>query len=108
MHERLELPRDIAVVDEEVLFDFEANVDLPVQPLEVAGALAPDAVPKDQVLGAGGSADRIRLHEPHPIEGAFERRRREEAARDGEAAKVFEGKGGGAHDGDLRCSVCAE
>ena len=50
-------------------------------------------MPQGQVLRARGRANRVGLHEAEPVEGARQRRRRKEAARDGEAAEVVEGQG---------------
>ena len=86
MHQRLHAPGHEAVVDEEILFDRQRLVAR----LEVAGAVALDARPQRQVLGAGRGSDGIGLHEAQPIERAFERRRRKQAAADGEAPQILE------------------
>ncbi len=86
VHQRLDPRRDEAVVDEDVLGDVERRIP----PLEIAGAVARDAVPQDQVLGSRRGADGIRLHEAEPIDRARQRRRPEQAAGDGEAAQVVE------------------
>ena len=87
MHQRLDAGADEAVVDEEVLFDRERSV----APLEVAGAVVPNAVPQRQILGAGGRANRIGLHEAESLDGTTERGRRTQAARYSQAPEVVEG-----------------
>ena len=59
MHQRQMLPRQEAVVDEAILLDREPRVAA----LEVAGAIAGDAVAQGQVLGARRRADRVGLDE---------------------------------------------
>ena len=59
MHQRQVLPRQEAVVDEAVLLDREPGVAA----LEVAGAIAGDAMAQRQVLGARRRADRVGLDE---------------------------------------------
>jgi len=59
MHEREDASRYEAVVDETVLVDRQARVAA----LEVAGAIAVDAVAQRQVLGARRRADRVGLDE---------------------------------------------
>ncbi len=54
--------RHEAVGVEEVLLQPEARE----APLQVAGAIAGDAMPQDQVLGPGRRADRVGLHEARP------------------------------------------
>ena len=86
MHQRLHRPCHEAVVDEEVLFDRQRLIPR----LEVAGAVALDARPQRQVLGAGRGADGIGLHEAEPIERVFERGRRKQAAADGKAPQILQ------------------
>src|SRR5262249_47273390 len=74
MHRRPDLARQGAVGDEEVLFDRGRGITPP----EVAGAVAFHAVRQDQVLGARGRADRIRLHEAEAADRVLERGRREQ------------------------------
>ena len=56
--------------------------------LEIACTVATDAVPQDEILRTGGRADWIGLYEREAIEGALQRGRREEAARDGERPQI--------------------
>jgi hypothetical protein len=86
MHQREVAARQEAVVDERVLVDPQARIAA----LEVADAVAGDAVAQDQVLGARRRADRIGLDEAELVDRARERRRLEERARDGVAAQVVE------------------
>ncbi len=86
MHERVYGARHEAVVDEEILFEAE----LRVVALEIAGAVAPDAMAQHQVLSAGGGANRIGLDEAELVERALEGGRGEEAIGDGVAAEVVE------------------
>ena len=89
MHQPMHCRRDKAVVDEEVFLDGEAVVAT----LEVTGAIAVDTMPQRQVLSARRGPDRIGLHETHPRQREFKRRRREQAPRNGEATKMLEGLG---------------
>ena len=86
VHQRLQPARHEAVVDEDVFFDVERRV----APLQIAGAVALHALAKDQVLRPRRRADRVRLHEPQPIERARQRGRPEQAARDREAPQILE------------------
>jgi hypothetical protein len=84
VHQRAQLGRDEAVVDEEVFLQRQARVAA----LQVAGLVALDAVAQRQVLGAGGRAQGVGLHEAaEPVHGGHERRRWEEAAGDRMAAQ---------------------
>ena len=78
--------RDKAVVDEDVLFDRQRRV----QPFEVAGAIAPDAMSQGEILCPGGGANRIRLHETEPVDRARQAERLEQAAGNRKAAKLVE------------------
>ena len=86
MHQRLDGARHEAVVDEEVLLDAE----LRVAAFEVAGTVVLDAMAQHQILSARRRADRVGLHKAQPVEGAFQRGGREEAAGDGKAPQVVE------------------
>ena len=80
--------------DEE--FDEEAfETELDVSPLQIPGAVAPDPVPQDQVLGAGRRPDRVRLDKSHPVESPRQRGRRKETPGNGKAPKIFEGRSHG-------------
>ncbi len=89
MHERVDLPRDEPVVDEEVLLDAERVI----APLEIAGPVAFDAMSERQILCTRGRADRVGLYEAKALDGAFQSGRRKQGAGDGEAAEVGEGHG---------------
>src|SRR4029078_2636966 len=86
VHQRVELARDEAGVDEHVLLDVERGV----APLEIARDVVAHAVPQREVLCPRRRADRVRLDEPEPIERALQRRGREQTAGDGEAAQSVE------------------
>jgi hypothetical protein len=86
MHQREMPSRQEAVVDEGVFLDLQ----LRVAALEVAGAVAGDAVAQDQVLRARRRADRVGLDEAELVDRATERRRLEQRSRDGVAAQVVE------------------
>ena len=60
------LARQEAGVDEVGLFDVQARVAA----LELAGAIVPDAVEENQILGASGRAHRIGLDESQARDGA--------------------------------------
>ena len=64
VHQRLRGARQKTVVDEEVFL----NVELGVAPLQIAGAIALDAVAQCQVLSTCRGADRIRLHKAQPLD----------------------------------------
>src|ERR1041384_1294287 len=68
MHQRLQRSRDVAVVDEEVLFDVECWI----ASLEIAGAIVFDTMPQDQILRARGRPTRIGLREAHLLERSIE------------------------------------
>ena len=59
--------RHEAVVDEDVLLDAERGV----APLEIAGAVAVDAMAQRQVLRARRRADRVGLHEAERVDRAL-------------------------------------
>ncbi len=80
----MDLARDEAVVDEEVLLDAQRVI----APLEIAGAVAFDAMPERQILCPRRRADRVGLHESKPLDGALQGDRREEAAGDRETPEV--------------------
>src|SRR6266487_6225535 len=86
MHQCLDGPGDEAVGDEEVLFD----VDHRIAAFEVAGTVVLDAMAQREVLRARRRPDWIGLHEAQPVEGALERRGREEAPGDGETPQIGE------------------
>ena len=82
----MQLARDEAVVDEEVLFDAQLRVGA----FEIAGPVVDDAMAQRQVLRARRRADRIGLDETEAVQRPLERGGAEQAMRDGEAAKVLE------------------
>ena len=86
VHQRVELSRDEAVVDEEIFFDAERGVT----PLEVACVVVPDAMPQRQVLCPRGRANRVGLDESQGLDRRLQRERREQAACDGVASQVVE------------------
>ena len=87
MHQLVMRARQIAVVDEEVFLQRQ----LRIKALEIARAIAGDAMAQRQVLRAGRRADRIGLHESQLVDRAPERGRLEQRARDGVAAQMFQG-----------------
>src|SRR5690606_11808046 len=62
---------------------------------EVTGPVVVDAMAEREVLRPGWCADRVELDEAELGDGARQRRWFEEATRDGIAAEVVEGEGGG-------------
>ena len=86
MHQRVQLARDEAVVDEEVLLDAEPCVAA----FEVAGPVVLDAMAQGQVLRACRRADRVGLHEAQFRDRAAERGRVEEGAAHRVAAQVIQ------------------
>src|SRR6202171_6782 len=62
--------------------------------LQVAGAIAADAMPEDQVLGSGRRGDRVELHEAERSHRGFEVARRKKRARDRVIAKLLQGNTG--------------
>ncbi len=85
----VEAPRDAPRMQERPMTALEEAVDVHhvldqrqrrVRALEVAGAIAVDAMPQDQVLRAGRRADRVGLHEAESIERAGEVERCEQRA----------------------------
>jgi hypothetical protein len=87
VHQRLVRARQESVVDEEVFLDGE----LRVLALDVARAVALDAVPERQILRACWRADRVGLYEAEAFDGALQRGRREQAARHRVAAQLSHG-----------------
>ena len=93
------LARQETVVDEEGLFDRQARVAA----LQLAGAIALDALREDQILGASGRPHRVGLDEAQARNGARQTGGLEKAARDRVAAKLPETGGfERAHAGPLR------
>ncbi len=86
VHQAVGVARQEAVVDEEVLIDAE----LRIAPLEVAGAVVAHAVAQREVLRARRCADGVGLDEAQAVDGAPERRGREEGAGDRVPAQVVE------------------
>ena len=64
VHQRRHAAADETVVDEEVLFDRQRRVE----PFEIAGAIARDAMAQREVLRAGRRADRIGLDEAQALD----------------------------------------
>src|SRR5215211_313188 len=58
VHQRLQRPRNVTVVDEEVLFDIKSLVAA----FKIAGMIIIDPVAQDQILRACRGTNRIRLH----------------------------------------------
>src|SRR5579862_788212 len=87
MHQRRNLAGYEAVVDEKILLDAE----LRVASLEVARAIADNAMAQCQILRASGRADRIGLHEAKPMHRPLQRGRLEQAACNRVAAQVADG-----------------
>src|SRR6478735_7656149 len=69
VHQRADLARQEAVVDEEVLLDVEPRI----APRQIAGAVAGDAVTQRQVLRPGRGANRVGLDEAEPRDRAWQR-----------------------------------
>ena len=67
----------------------------PEAPVEVAGAVAADPVAEDQILGAGGRADRVGLHEAEPVHGVAKGGGGEQGGLEDLGAEVCEGDGHG-------------
>ena len=86
MHQCLYRVRHETVVDEEILLDAELRVTA----FEVAGTVVLDSMAQNQILSAGGRADRVGLHKAQPVEGPFQRGWREEAVGDGIAPQIVE------------------
>ena len=91
MHQGEVPARKEAVVDEAVLLDGEARI----APLQIAGAIALDAMAQGQVLRASRGADRIGLDEAELVDRPAERGRREERTGHGIAAQVVESRSAG-------------
>jgi hypothetical protein len=91
VHQRVQLTRDEAGVDEEVLLDGQPRV----ASLQIAGAIAGDAVPQRQVLGPRRRADRVGLHEAQPGQRPRQRGGPEQRAVDRLAPQVHQRLGHG-------------
>ena len=92
VHQRVDIGRHVAVVDEEVFLDPERRV----VPLEIAGAVVDDPMPQRQVLGPGGRPDRIGLNESELLQCLLQRGGGEQAAGDSEPPQLVETDGHGA------------
>jgi hypothetical protein len=103
MHERENRARNEAVIDDEILLDIEHGI----APVEIARAIAGDAVAQHQVLRTCRRTDRIGLHEPAVLDCLLQIDRREETARDRVAAKLGDADDGrhaaGREGGPVRC-----
>ena len=86
VHERLQRASDVAVVDEEVLFDVERGVAT----FKIAGVIVCDAMSQDQILCACRGANGIGLHETHLLERAIECGRFGKVPRDSVTAQVVQ------------------
>jgi hypothetical protein len=64
------------------------NVQVGVSVLEISDTVARYTMAEGQILSARRCADRVGLHEAERIEGALQRGRRKQAARDGGAPDV--------------------
>jgi hypothetical protein len=69
MHQRLQLPRDESVIDEEVFLHAEPCISA----FEVPRAVVLYPMPKDQVLCPRWRANRIRLHKLHAFQRTSQR-----------------------------------
>ena len=69
MHQRLQFARNESVVDEKVFL----NSEFAIAQFKIAGMVILHTMPQDQVLCSRRRTDRIRLHEFHPMQRAFER-----------------------------------
>jgi hypothetical protein len=87
MHQGLHGARHEAVVHEEVLVDIE----LVVEPLEIAGAVADHAMAQREVLRTRRRPDRIGLDESKQVERALQRGGREKAIPNGSAPNFVQG-----------------
>jgi hypothetical protein len=67
MHERLNLCGHETVVDEKIFVDTKLGVTA----FQITGAVVLHAMAQDQILGAGGRADRVGLHKSHSVESTF-------------------------------------
>ena len=99
MHQRQQAARHEAVVDEAVLLDVQPRIAA----LEIARAIALDAMAQRQVLRARRRADRVGLHEAEAVDRLLQRGRRKQRAGDGVAAQVVERDGFGAAHGLGSC-----
>ena len=99
VHQRLHLPRQEAVVDEEVFLDPEPRI----AGFQVTSAVALHPVAQRQVLRPRRRADRVSLHEAQPGDGLGQGGGREQGARHGMVAQVVQGDGG--HAGSLAAAV---
>lgn len=68
MHQPLQLACNKPIVDEEIFF----HTELGITPFQIAGTILFDSVPQDQVLRSRRRTNRIRLHEFHPMQRAFQ------------------------------------
>src|SRR5215469_9727035 len=87
MHQRLEFVRDETIVDEKIFFDAEFYIAT----LQIACAVVANAMPQDQVLRPRWCANRVGLHESQVVERAFQRRRLEQRACNGEPPQIVNG-----------------
>jgi hypothetical protein len=64
VHQQIQRPRNVPVVNEEILFNIERRIPA----FEFASFVVVDTVAEDEVLRPGGCSDGIRLNESHPVQ----------------------------------------
>ena len=84
MHQRLQRSRDESVINENIFIDIQGCVAA----FKIPSPIVRDAMPKDEILGAGRRPDRIGLHKTHLLERASESGGLRETPRDGESSKI--------------------
>ena len=87
MHQPLQRPRDIPVVDERVFF----NIETCIPALEIAGAIILHPLTKDQILRTRRGTNRVSLDKPHLLERAIESCKFGKITCDGEPSHVVNG-----------------
>src|ERR1700722_10668252 len=86
MHQLVMLPRQVSIVDEEVLFQRQFRI----APLQVARPIPRHAMAQSQVLSAGWGADGICLHESKLVYCTLKGGRLEQRARDRIASQMVQ------------------
>lgn len=76
MHHGVGGARQKAVVDKDVFLDAKPGIE----PLKIARSVVADTMAKREVLRTRWRADGVGLHEAEPVDGAAQRRRREQGS----------------------------
>jgi hypothetical protein len=86
MHQRLQRPRDVAIVDKDILRDVERDVAA----LQVTSLVIFHSLAKNEILRASRRPNRIGLHKAHAVQRPWQRRWAKEVAGNGNPAQLID------------------